>query len=294
MSGPTPPPSSKDSSVKREFSVPPDLLQEFEADVLSSDVLDDPLRKALREEVLAQTAANPSEADVERQDAPSCHEQSAEKESPASMPGKWSSKANEAATPQQKYQTFPDDVSEFSECEDNVSDAESDGLFVPDSAVKSNSPSKSPRQQKPHGRLARTAKEWHKKQQDRLRAKKPNRIRVSALKLQQIDNLPKKLQKGGIQKRKSAKQSKRKSQARLDLSIFLQGGADSHWASHSGIPDSDPVPKEATGSNRKNFWNNFKELNHGIDLHKCSVDWNDLLKAARSFGLNQMQIEEKK
>lgn len=74
MSGPTPPPFSEDSSVKREFSSPPDQLQEFVADVLSTEVFQD----HLREDLAGQTDAGPSanKADIEIQDASPPHDAS--------------------------------------------------------------------------------------------------------------------------------------------------------------------------------------------------------------------------
>lgn len=173
-----------------------------------------------------------------------------------------------AAEQKRKFRVF-EDVTEFSEFSDagSESDADLDDLFASKPPAKRSSPSRPRKESKPRGPLAKTAREWHKNRQERLRQRNPDRLSASTLKRKQIQNLRERF-KNGPPKKKAARTPKQNSAGRLDPRIFLYGGTGANRADNtSDARDSDRVFDEHTGSNKTNFWTKFMELNEGNGLN---------------------------
>lgn len=303
MSGLTPPPSWKEPSVKREISTPPELLQESAADAMSNDALENQLlMEALEKELSSETVGHfpASNPDAEMPNALSCHEEDIDGERNCSPPQQRKVGTSAQPTPAERdVRVFPDDVSEFSDGKDGISDDESDGLFIsqspatPSSAHEnSNQHEKSKKQRKSSGPRAKTAREWHK---NRLSKLTPSQKRGPAVKRQELLMLFDK-RRSSHRKRKSDKKFPRQKKVRVDPSIFLHGAPKDRQPDSESLSDSEPteLPKEATGSNKKQYWNDFLEQNHGIDMHKCRTDWRQMNEKSASFGLRQVtRIDER-
>jgi hypothetical protein len=144
MSGPTLPLSLKELSVKREFSTPPEPLQESAADAMSNDALKDRLlMKALEKELSSGNVADPppNNTEVEMQNASSHHNEAVSGETLGSLSPQTSGASSQATRARCKVRDFPDDISNFSDGENNISSDESGSLFIPKLSV---TPSRSP------------------------------------------------------------------------------------------------------------------------------------------------------
>jgi hypothetical protein len=169
---------------------------------------------------------------------------------------------------------IPDDDAE-SYSEDSWapgSDAEQDGFGSRTNAIKNQKKRKN--QGKPSGTYARTAREWHKRNNEKI---PPEKRRGKAYKEQQIANLS-----------KSKQNTMRKSQKFTHPSVFLGGAAHQ---STSAEPDHKDMP-EIGAKSKGDFFNKFAEKlaqNTEIDIHKCKTDYNGLRKKSRSFGYKRME-----
>lgn len=110
---------------------------ESAADAMSSDALENQLlMEALEKELSGETVGNSpaSNPDAEMQNASSCHEEAVDSERNCSLPQQQKFGTSAQLTPAERdFRVFPDNVSEFSDGKDGISDDESDGLFVPQS-----------------------------------------------------------------------------------------------------------------------------------------------------------------
>jgi hypothetical protein len=302
MGGLTTPPPSKEHFMKREFSAPPDLLQEFAADVLSHDSVEDQLLvEAINQDLSRETTAGPpaNNKDVEMENASSCYMGAGNRKAPESPPQQILGAPVPVTPARRNFTVFPDDVSEFSDVGDGVSEDNSDSLFIPQSPVTSNiaheisnPPRKSKKHRKSSGPRPKTAREWHKRQQAKLT---PSQKRGPAFKRQELSRLYKRL-KSSSGKRNPDNPPPRQSKVRVDPSIFLHGAPINRQPNPAHPSGSEPVaqPKEATGSNKRQYWKHFLEQNHGIDLHRCKTDWRQMDKNSASFGLGQMSRDDER
>lgn len=186
-----------------------------------------------------------------------------------------------------------DDDDPDEDTEQSDADGDADHVDVPDhQSTSPRSPKQAAKQEKrrnkPRVKLARTAREWHKRRQAKL---KPHQQRGPAWKRKKISEIRAEMKKG-VKQRRKIKLSKRRKEAQIDPRTFLDSARhDEELTSPQRDLGEEAVVNSAL---KKDWWKQFLELNHNVDLHKCKVDWNDLLRATRSFGLNRMTPEGNK
>ena len=283
MNAPAPPPTSPSSSADRDFSAPPDTFQEFTADVLSSENPEDQQLLQMLEQELSGHSANDSfanDADAEMVDAPTSHRESAEENAKTPATTTTFNEHDEVAQRRNNSEESSDHASQPRQPADNAFDDDSDGLFMPESTPELLI--EPPKVKKSRRKCHKDARDYHEYQQTQQRVNHPKQKRGSALKLHKLSVLHQKWQNDGIgKKKKKEKVTKRKSETIFNPSILL-GNFESHGA-RAGDSPSEPVPQHPNATN-KDFWKEFKQLNQGMDLHRCSVEWHEIKQASLSFG----------
>ncbi|KAG4444481.1 hypothetical protein IFR05_000072 [Cadophora sp. M221] len=165
------------------------------------------------------------------------------------------------------------------------SDEESDNVPVESSPSQDNK-KKTSKERKPQGKRARTAREWHKRRQAKL---KPNNRTSIAYKRKQIAEIRANMKKD-ISRRRKIKLSKRRNEAQVDPRIFLDGGPQIRQSSSPHDGESDQVGQPIVDTKtKKDWWVKFLEQHHDVDLHQCKGDFNGLVNKTKSFGYNRMK-----
>ncbi|PVH88776.1 hypothetical protein DL98DRAFT_622343 [Cadophora sp. DSE1049] len=191
-----------------------------------------------------------------------------------------------------------EDLSDPSEV--NMVDEDSDGNSAEAASPMAQSsrgqasvtPRKETKPRKPQGKRAKTAREWHQRNQAKL---SESQLRGTAYKLAKIKKIREDMKKD-IKKRRVVKIAKRRAATRPDPRVFLNGGSENVGLA-SAQPDnkSEGGQPELHASTRRGFWKEFAEKHHnGVDLHQCKGDWNDLVKGVRSLGLGQLHLVDGK
>ncbi|KAE8453574.1 hypothetical protein EG329_010435 [Mollisiaceae sp. DMI_Dod_QoI] len=184
-------------------------------------------------------------------------------------------------------QVNDDSRSDTSNEEDNAEDdlrhaLDQDRAQLPFPLVHSSA--QAPKLCQQRGPKAKTAREWHHNRQAKMT---PAQLRGPAWKQEQLDKLQDRV-KAGTRKRKAPKPTKQPARKVIDPRVFLEGGVKDQVRQRRSTGDEGSRPQNSS-TTKKHWWKIFKEQNHGIDLHKCTRDKNELLDKSRSFGYKRMQ-----
>ncbi|KAL5317581.1 hypothetical protein ACEPPN_014677 [Leptodophora sp. 'Broadleaf-Isolate-01'] len=177
-----------------------------------------------------------------------------------------------------------DDISPDYIVLDDASDTQQETLMR--NLTMSHLEMKTPKERKPQGKRARTALEWHKRRQAKL---KPDNRKGIAYKRKQIAKIRANMKQDSTRRRR-IKLSKRRNNAQVDPRIFLGGPQIRRSVSPHDDDDSDQVGQPVVDTKtKKDWWVKFLEQNHDVDLHQCKGDFNDLVNKTKSFGYNRMK-----